>query len=189
MHSSSVEPHPSGRFAPDVGDPLDRLAMRLARAVRGRMNGDATAPIAIAELYHTLLPPRTTATELGLAGDPIAYDLLLMRLLSGERGYVVGDPALQRSLAAELARPTPDSTAYRAYSRAQVTLSPRALDLLDEASVCRCCGGRLPTARQVRFCPACGEDLGVQRCPACSTECEVGWHYCITCGRGLHDDD
>jgi predicted amidophosphoribosyltransferase len=35
----------------------------------------------------------------------------------------------------------------------------------------------------VTFCPYCGENLTVRRCPACSTELEAGWRFCITCGR------
>jgi hypothetical protein len=37
----------------------------------------------------------------------------------------------------------------------------------------------------VLFCPSCGQNLMVQRCPACGTELEIHWKYCITCGRGV----
>ena len=48
---------------------------------------------------------------------------------------------------------------------------------------CRYCGGTLPNGRRVVFCPHCGQNLTVQRCPACSTELELDWKFCITCGR------
>jgi hypothetical protein len=48
---------------------------------------------------------------------------------------------------------------------------------------CRYCGGELPEGRDVQFCPHCGQNLLVKQCPACSTELEVDWQYCITCGR------
>jgi predicted RNA-binding Zn-ribbon protein involved in translation (DUF1610 family) len=48
---------------------------------------------------------------------------------------------------------------------------------------CPHCGRPLPTDRGVTFCPYCGENLTVRRCPACSTELEAGWRFCITCGR------
>ncbi len=48
---------------------------------------------------------------------------------------------------------------------------------------CRYCGGELPVGREVHFCPYCGQNLTVKQCPACSTELEVDWQYCITCGR------
>jgi hypothetical protein len=48
---------------------------------------------------------------------------------------------------------------------------------------CRYCGGELPEGREVTFCPHCGQNLTVKQCPACSTELELGWRYCVTCGR------
>ncbi|HEU4641081.1 MAG TPA: zinc ribbon domain-containing protein [Gemmatimonadaceae bacterium] len=50
---------------------------------------------------------------------------------------------------------------------------------------CRYCGGTLPIGRAVAFCPHCGQNLTIQRCPACGTEMEINWKYCITCGRGV----
>jgi hypothetical protein len=52
---------------------------------------------------------------------------------------------------------------------------------------CPHCARPLPTARGVTFCPYCGENLTVRRCPACSTELETGWRFCITCGREVDD--
>ena len=48
---------------------------------------------------------------------------------------------------------------------------------------CRYCGGELPDSREAHFCPHCGQNLSVKQCPACSTELEVEWQFCITCGR------
>jgi hypothetical protein len=48
---------------------------------------------------------------------------------------------------------------------------------------CRYCGGELPEGRDALFCPHCGQNLSVKQCPACSTELEVEWQFCITCGR------
>jgi predicted RNA-binding Zn-ribbon protein involved in translation (DUF1610 family) len=48
---------------------------------------------------------------------------------------------------------------------------------------CPHCGRPLPTDRSVTFCPYCGENLTVRRCPACSTELDAAWRFCITCGR------
>lgn len=48
---------------------------------------------------------------------------------------------------------------------------------------CRYCGGALPDDRAVVFCPNCGHNVTVQHCPACNTELEVDWKFCITCGR------
>jgi hypothetical protein len=48
---------------------------------------------------------------------------------------------------------------------------------------CRYCGGELPDGREAHFCPHCGQNLSIKQCPACSTELEVEWQFCITCGR------
>jgi hypothetical protein len=50
---------------------------------------------------------------------------------------------------------------------------------------CGYCGGDLPVGRTVIFCPHCGQNVGVMHCPVCGTELDVGWQYCITCGREM----
>lgn len=50
---------------------------------------------------------------------------------------------------------------------------------------CRYCAGALPEGRAAMFCPHCGQNLTIQRCPACGTELEIDWKFCITCGRGV----
>ena len=55
----------------------------------------------------------------------------------------------------------------------------------DEHS-CRYCGGALPVGRKVTFCPHCGQNLTVRHCPACSSELEIGWKFCVTCGRSVN---
>jgi hypothetical protein len=49
---------------------------------------------------------------------------------------------------------------------------------------CQYCGGSLPANRKVNFCPHCGQPpMGELKCPACGSEVDVGWAYCIGCGR------
>jgi predicted amidophosphoribosyltransferase len=50
---------------------------------------------------------------------------------------------------------------------------------------CHYCGGHLPDGRRITFCPHCGQNLTVPHCPACSTELELAWKFCTTCGRGV----
>ena len=50
-------------------------------------------------------------------------------------------------------------------------------------SQCRFCGGALPSGRKVVFCAYCGQNLAVTRCPACGSELEIDWKFCVTCGR------
>lgn len=52
------------------------------------------------------------------------------------------------------------------------------------AAQCSYCGGSLPSNRKVNFCPHCGQPpSGELKCPACGSEVDVGWAYCIGCGR------
>lgn len=49
---------------------------------------------------------------------------------------------------------------------------------------CAYCGGSLPANRKVNFCPHCGQPpSGELKCPACGSEVDVGWAYCVSCGR------
>ena len=48
---------------------------------------------------------------------------------------------------------------------------------------CGFCKGALPPGRSISFCPHCGQDLTMVHCPACGSELERGWKFCVTCGR------
>lgn len=53
-----------------------------------------------------------------------------------------------------------------------------------EAHHCLYCGGSLPTTREVNFCPHCGQPpTGDPKCPSCGIAVDVGWAYCVGCGR------
>jgi hypothetical protein len=52
-------------------------------------------------------------------------------------------------------------------------------------SVCRYCGGALPTGRKVNFCPHCGEDQTRILCSECRSEVEPGWRHCVNCGAAV----
>jgi hypothetical protein len=73
------------------------------------------------------------------------------------------------------ASPSAPSSAMRRPSR-PVTIAPAG-------ESCPHCKGELPAGRQINFCPHCGQDLTVQHCPACGSELEHGWKFCVTCGR------
>lgn len=52
------------------------------------------------------------------------------------------------------------------------------------ANQCEYCGGVLPANREARFCPHCGQPQeGDLRCQGCGNELDVGWAYCLSCGR------
>ncbi len=56
-----------------------------------------------------------------------------------------------------------------------------------QAPMCLYCGGALPAARQVNFCPHCGQSQRALRCAACQTELEYGWRHCVNCGAPVGD--
>lgn len=62
---------------------------------------------------------------------------------------------------------------------------PSGRDITVPGAQCGYCGGVLPIGRSVIFCPHCGQNVGVMHCPVCGTDLDVGWRYCITCGREM----
>ena len=329
-------------------DDLDRIFRRLIQNLRGSYPQYLSSPFSTEELYQVIVPYRHNRQELGIDTNQ-DYEMALMRLLSGERGYLIVDRDMRESLTRELESSNPDTSLFRAFNDRSVTVSPDAIALLDPAARasddariapskptrgqvsppsraaansrssaanppapartrgggmgtppspplsaaspvagmplppaphpparqaappsvpyaeppepvpppsaprpaaapsrpapvaapmmsnsaasrpaggghasagaspgftgfrggptnssnsdmastrrsitaavlggrCRYCSGALPDARQLTFCPHCGQDLTVQQCPACSTELELGWKFCTTCGRGV----
>lgn len=297
-------------------DELDRLYRRVVDNIRGTFPELLARGFEVSQLYQQIVPYRTNRRELGFDSNE-EYELALMQLLAGLRGYLTTDGELQRAMRTELASPNPDLTAFRIYATSLVALAPEplrtlerrllthnadrtpsnslsaseqatlagrateAFDVAREAPAaptvpssargregapaaprsstppappappprpraptpppppvaqaarpapaspsasalpsapaappappapsvspmtvpratapapsagasCRYCGGALPDGRRVTFCPSCGHNVTVQHCPACATELEVDWKFCITCGRGIDEGD
>ncbi len=55
----------------------------------------------------------------------------------------------------------------------------------DSGVRCSYCGGHLPAGRTVNFCPHCGQNQSLTRCPECQSELELGWKHCISCGHPI----
>ena len=319
-------------------DDLDRIYRRLTHNLRTKYPQLLSSSFSAEELYQVIVPYRHNRQELGIDTNQ-DYEMALMRLLSGERGYLVVDRDVREALTRELESSNPDTSLFRAFNDRMVSVSPDALAVADPGSVrsddariapaamdsrtagaprpsaagglaapgapargrglgippsaaasaaipvagmplppapspsraagspsafvppveplaparpaapvrlapsnapttsnpaggraigltghgstvpaagsmgvrgglsnspgmdmasprrsitasavggrCRYCSGTLPDGRQITFCPHCGQDLTVQQCPACSTELELGWKFCTTCGRGV----
>ena len=266
-------------------DELDRLYRRLVQNIRAGFPELLTRGFEVSQLYQQIVPYRTNRRELGFDSNE-EYELAVMQLLAGLRGYLSGEAELQKAMRAELASPVPDLTAFRVFATSTVSLTADALKSLEKRMAagsdvpahasslspteqaalagratesveatgesptiapaaapatapaatytasslgapqgsprgtplgasptasstsplvaptdapmasprstpitvsagdsCRYCSGTLPEGRKLTFCPNCGHNLTVQHCPACSTELEVGWKFCITCGR------
>jgi hypothetical protein len=106
-------------------DELDRMYRRLVQNLRTGFPDLLGRPFEVAELYTTLIPYRHNRRELELDTNQ-DYEHVLLRLLSGERGYLIGDPQMQGDLHAELDSPNPDLTKFRAYATTMVSVAPDA---------------------------------------------------------------
>ena len=261
-----------------MSDQLERLFRILVLRVRDLRPENLTRPFEVAEILRTFAPYRTTRADVGVetAED---YEVLLLRLLSGERGFLFTDDAMQEDLRREIDSGNPDLRALHAYGTAKVTLAQHAMRQVLESSPpaapaasdappsavlhdsearvvgsvsreppprspnasevaaaldapqrqlpptlaelgeamgaagetrshaayqargsripdptaesvarsprpgCRFCGQMLPEGRDVTFCPHCGQNLRVHRCPGCSAEMDPAWKFCVVCGR------
>jgi hypothetical protein len=74
-----------------------------------------------------------------------------------------------------------DASAAEPPSAPRVSSSSPAT--VTEPDECPYCAQALPGGRAVRYCPSCGINLRIRRCPGCSTEIESEWKFCVTCGR------
>ncbi len=238
-----------------MSDELDRLFRALVLRVRDVRPENLSRAFEVGDVLRTFVPYRATRAEVGVetAED---YEVLIVRLLSGERGYIFSDDIMQDDLRRELDSGNPDLRALQAYGTAKVTLAQHAMrQVLEGAPAaapaaaaspapapvapaaaieslhaqlpspvgdlgeaigaasdgrvrhsfqargsripdptaestsraprpgCRFCGQALPEGREVTFCPQCGQNLKVRRCPGCSAEMDLGWKFCVSCGR------
>jgi hypothetical protein len=224
-------------------DELDRFFHRLVRSLAERGADRLEQPLQVAEVYQELVPYRQHRGELNLDTHQ-DYEMVVLRLLAGERGYARLEPEdAQRALAQEASAPFPETGAFRRFAAARVHLNPEAVgrvlagdlayappeaarqpegetaaagrpDLTPREAVaapdvkpqpapgarpafsfqpaaeqpCPYCGAALPAGREVYYCPFCGGNVKGVRCPECQTELEMGWLYCITCGRKMTRD-
>ena len=101
------------------------------------------------------------------------------RVLLADRAYAPSGAAEDEDLLDTTGEnPVPVPFAPRAAFRA-----PKPKDALN-ANQCEYCGGVLPAKRDARFCPHCGQPQeGELKCPGCGSALDVGWAYCLACGR------
>lgn len=196
-------------------DDLDRLAFRVARTVRATYPHLLEHGFTLSDLEERLAPFPEARREMASNG-PDGYEMTILRLLSGERGYVAAEPELQQACRRALQMPSPTVSIVRTWASSTLTLRDPAVTMGGErisgahvaaradsegstaaqpartgprGDGCQChfCGGSLPSGRSLTFCPYCGLNLTVRQCPACSTELERAWRFCVTCGRQADD--
>jgi len=110
-------------------DDLDRLFQRLVHNIRNGHAEYLSVPFSVQELYDTLVPYRHYRRDLGIETNQ-DYEVAVTRLLSGEKGYVRADKAMQDRLKQELSTPNSDGGAFRDYAETRISLSPDALQKL-----------------------------------------------------------
>ncbi len=216
-----------------MADDLDRLFERLVSVLADDAPGRLAVPFAAAEVYERLVPYRSNRSILKVATRQ-DYEMAVLRLLAGERGYASLQPAeVREALEREAGEKNPDTGLFRQFPDAVLSLnrlaaerflrgdrafappsppplSPEPPDLApgedeeppgsekaplagaafelaeqtESPRQCPYCGETLPGSRKVNFCPQCGQPpSGELRCPACGGEMDVGWRYCVSCGR------
>jgi hypothetical protein len=238
-------------------DDVERMYRHLVRTIRSTSPQLLTQPFQVADLYATILPYRLHRRELGLETNQ-DYEIAMLELLSGARGYLVVEPRMRDVLGASLKSANPDPQLIREFASSRVSLAPDVLREIDPDALppaaasavaptapagvptantetaafraaatgaaapapsspaavrtsptspsapstttrrstkpitiatagqtCPHCKGELPAGRPINFCPHCGQDLTVQHCPACGSELEHGWKFCVTCGKAV----
>lgn len=110
-----------------MADEIDRLFHRLVEVLQGKQGPRPLGPFTVGELYRDLVPYPRVRTSLGF-GSHGDYEFALLRLLAGERGYVLSDTeAVREACAREVAAQVPDTSVYRQYEDARIRLNPRVL--------------------------------------------------------------
>lgn len=210
-----------------MSDELDRLFECLVEALARETR--IAVPFVASEVYERLVPYRSNRSRLKVATHQ-DYEMAVLRLLAGERGYVRLEPEeVREGMKRELTSVNPDPTYFRNFPDARVMVNRRAAEQflvgellyapptpdispaqiepegegkepeetpvpsivplpfsMDGTSLNQCpyCGGSLPVGRKMNFCPHCGQPpSGELKCPACGSEVDVGWAYCVSCGR------
>src|SRR3989440_2242868 len=109
-------------------DDLDRLFERLVRVLADGAPGRLAVPFPAAEVYERLVPYRSNRSALKVATHQ-DYEMAVLRLLSGERGYVALDPAeVQEALRREAAEGNPDPRLFRQFPDAVLSLNRLAAE-------------------------------------------------------------
>jgi len=139
-------------------DPLERLYRHLVRSIRASYPQYLSQPFEVAELYQTIMPYRHHRRELGFETNQ-DYEMALLELLSGARGYLVVEDRMRDTLTRELASPNPDPGAFREFATSQVALSPDAVQRVEtsaDGALASRASGAAPTQRVSAAAPSVG---------------------------------
>jgi hypothetical protein len=191
-------------------DDLDRLFQRLVHNIRNGHAEYLSVPFTVQELYDTLVPYRHYRRDLGIDTNQ-DYEAAVTRLLSGEKGYIRADQAMQDRLKQEMSSPHADVGAFRDYAEARISLAPDALQKIGVTVPSQNAGGYaagraangnggdpgeagtsftvpgLASGEVIESCRFCGGTLPEGRkviyCPHCGQN--LAAKHCAGCGAEL----
>jgi hypothetical protein len=115
-------------------DDLDRLALRLARVVHATYPQLASKAFPMGELERRLIPFQEVRRELSRDGAD-CYELALLRLLTGERGYLVAPDDAQQTARRALAMAAPSLAMLKPLSAVAVQLGDGIAQLMATAGI------------------------------------------------------
>jgi hypothetical protein len=115
-------------------DPLERLFHRLVTNVAALEPAALERAFPIADIVDRLVPYRTHRASLGFDTNE-DYELTVLRLLAGERGYARVQPEeVREAFAREVASPNPEPELFRQFPDATVLLDPDQVAVVLEES-------------------------------------------------------
>ena len=126
-------------------DDVDRMYRHLVRTIRATAPHLLTQPFQVADLYATILPYRLHRRDLGLETNQ-DYEMAMLELLSGGRGYLVVENRMRDVLGESLKSPNPDPQLIREFASSRVALAPEALRQLDPDAAAASSAAAAPTA-------------------------------------------
>lgn len=174
-------------MADTSADAWERTVLRLVSGERAYVEADADLKQACRHALTSSSPTIAlvrswsgTSLTLGALAEQVGVERVSgafeAAALSPDGAIGAGERGHQQAVAAPVLRA--ETGAGLSNTTAGGGVKPKA-----HGAGCRYCGGRLPDGRKVTFCPHCGLDQTKRQCPACSTELEAAWRFCVTCGR------
>lgn len=188
----------------DANEDYEHAMTRMLAGERGYVRGDErmqgvlrdelATPHPDTSLFREFARNHVAITEEGLAAaEAMAAELATAHppdvRTSARTQPIIQEPPAHRPSAvsaAFAAFETPSSNPVSAPPAPESAMAVTPMRFVTAGQLggkCRYCSSTLPDGRKLVFCPFCGHDLTMQQCPSCSTELELGWKFCVTCGR------
>lgn len=189
-------------------DDLDRLFHKLVAVMTQQDPAALRTPFQVSEIYRSILPYRVYKRHLEFDTNE-DYEMAVLRLLAGERGYASIEPAeAQEVLKQEATSINPNPGAFRQYAAATVRLSQNAAQTVlrspesyappaveaprNELNVEPAAQVETPVFEALHnppgeLCPHCNEAIPSERevkfCPFCGGR--IGSIPCQSCGTEI----